>query len=88
MFISYKTLDFFWEKLFNYNKNILQKKYHVLSNEGVNEEVNLLPTNGQDFNDKRPTNSYKFNRQLKFAFGCTVNWQRTRLSFIFYETRF
>ena len=38
--------------------------------------------------DKRPTNSYKFNRQLKFAFGCTVNWQRTRLSFIFYETRF
>ena len=23
--------------------------------------------------DKRPTNSYKFNRQLKFAFGCTVN---------------
>ena len=46
----YKTLDFFWEKLFNYNNNILQKKYHVLSNEGVNEEVNLQPTNGQDFN--------------------------------------
>ena len=46
----YKTLDFFWEKLFNYNKNILQKKYHVLSNEGVNEEVNLQPTNDQDFN--------------------------------------
>ena len=46
----YKTLDFFWEKLFNYNKNILPKKYHFLSNEGVNEEVNLQPTNGQDFN--------------------------------------
>ena len=38
----YKTMDFFWEKLFNDDKNILQK-----SHEGVNEGVNSQPTNGQ-----------------------------------------
>ena len=38
----YKTMDFFWEKLFNDDKNILQK-----SHEGVNEGVNSQLTNGQ-----------------------------------------
>ena len=38
----YKTMDFFWEKRFNDDKNILQK-----SHEGVNEGVNSQPTNGQ-----------------------------------------